>query len=135
METKNLTIGERIRYRRKNLKHTQRSLAKALKISHVSVSQWERGDSEPTGKNLLPSVKYCNAHQHGFYLAMKTSNQHHLLRSQLPYPPKELELLELFNALPESEQDTQLAEMRARVKNFNKLFEELLKARQRTNKR
>ncbi|ENC4844274.1 TPA: DNA-binding transcriptional dual regulator DicA, partial [Escherichia coli] len=49
--------------------------------------------------------------------------------------PKELELLELFNALPESEQDTQLAEMRARVKNFNKLFEELLKARQRTNKR
>lgn len=30
--------------------------------------------------------------------------------------PKELELLELFNALPESEQDTQLAEMRARVK-------------------
>ncbi|HCQ6891029.1 TPA: DNA-binding transcriptional dual regulator DicA, partial [Escherichia coli] len=50
METKNLTIGERIRYRRKNLKHTQRSLAKALKISHVSVSQWERDDSEPTGK-------------------------------------------------------------------------------------
>ncbi|MFA8048069.1 transcriptional regulator, partial [Escherichia coli] len=30
METKNLTIGERIRYRRKNLKHTQSSLAKAL---------------------------------------------------------------------------------------------------------
>ncbi|EGM8417359.1 transcriptional regulator, partial [Escherichia coli] len=25
MDTKNLTIGERIRYRRKNLKHTQRS--------------------------------------------------------------------------------------------------------------
>ena len=81
MDTKNLTIGERIRYRRKNLKHTQRSLAKALKISHVSVSQWERDDSEPTGK---PSAKYCNAHQHGFYLAMKTSNQHHLLRSRLP---------------------------------------------------
>ncbi|EPW5983615.1 helix-turn-helix domain-containing protein, partial [Escherichia coli] len=52
MDTKNLTIGERIRYRRKNLKYTQRSLAKALKISHVSVSQWERDDSEPTGKNL-----------------------------------------------------------------------------------
>ncbi|MCA7566891.1 transcriptional regulator, partial [Escherichia coli] len=27
MDTKNLTIGERIRYRRKNLKYTQRSLA------------------------------------------------------------------------------------------------------------
>ncbi|WP_148723575.1 helix-turn-helix domain-containing protein, partial [Escherichia coli] len=57
MDTKNLTIGERIRYRRKNLKYTQRSLAKALKISHVSVSQWERDDSEPTGKNLFALSK------------------------------------------------------------------------------
>ena len=62
MDTKNLTIGERIRYRRKNLKYTQRSLAKALKISHVSVSQWERDDSEPTGKNLfaLSNVLQCS---------------------------------------------------------------------------
>ncbi|MCT7004540.1 helix-turn-helix domain-containing protein, partial [Salmonella enterica subsp. enterica serovar Carrau] len=40
------TIGERIRARRKALKLTQKSLAKALKLSDVSISQWERDDSE-----------------------------------------------------------------------------------------
>ena len=131
METKNLTIGERIRYRRKNLKHTQRSLAKALKISHVSVSQWERGDSEPTGKNLFALSKVLQWILFGDEDKQPTPP----VEKPVALSPKELELLELFNALPESEQDTQLAEMRARVKNFNKLFEELLKARQRTNKR
>ncbi|EFX7068661.1 transcriptional regulator, partial [Shigella sonnei] len=42
------------------------------------------------------------------------------------------ELLQLFDALPESEQKALLSEMRARVENFNKLFEELLKARKRS---
>ena len=135
METKNLTIGERIRYRRKNLKHTQRSLAKALKISHVSVSQWARGDSEPTGKNLFALSKVLQCSPTWILFGDEDKQPTPPVEKPVALSPKELELLELFNALPESEQDTQLAEMRARVKNFNKLFEELLKARQRTNKR
>ena len=87
------------------------------------------------GRTFLPSVKYCNAHQHGFYFGDEDKQPTPPVEKPVALSPKELELLELFNALPESEQDTQLAEMRARVKNFNKLFEELLKARQRTNKR
>ena len=39
-------------------------------------------------------------------------------------------MLRLFHALPESEQEAQLAEIRARVENFNTPFTELLKARQ-----
>ncbi|WP_139156488.1 helix-turn-helix domain-containing protein, partial [Enterobacter hormaechei] len=45
--------GERIRARRKDLKLTQRALAKLVNVAHVTISQWETGDSEPGGKNLF----------------------------------------------------------------------------------
>lgn len=132
MEMKNCTIGERIKARRKDLKHTQRTLAKALKISHVSVSQWERDDSEPSGKNLfsLSKVLQCSPTWILYGDEDKTPD------APVSVPPaldeRQQELIELFNALPESEQNAQLAQMRARVDNFNKLFEEMLKARQRS---
>lgn len=132
MEMKNCTIGERIKARRKDLKHTQRTLAKALKISHVSVSQWERDDSEPSGKNLfsLSKVLQCSPTWILYGDEDKTPD------APVDAPPaldeRQQELVELFNALPESEQNAQLAQLRARVDNFNKLFEEMLKARQRS---
>ncbi|EBS6311381.1 helix-turn-helix domain-containing protein [Salmonella enterica subsp. enterica serovar Millesi] len=132
MEMKNCTIGERIKARRKDLKHTQRTLAKALKISHVSVSQWERDDSEPSGKNLfsLSKVLQCSPTWILYGDEDKTPD------APVDVPPaldeRQQELVELFNALPESEQNAQLAQLRARVDNFNKLFEEMLKARQRS---
>ncbi|MGK0736958.1 LexA family protein [Yokenella regensburgei] len=46
------TTGSRIRERRKALKLTQVQVAKRVGVSHVSLSQWERGDTEPRGSNL-----------------------------------------------------------------------------------
>ncbi|EPD6700934.1 helix-turn-helix domain-containing protein [Cronobacter dublinensis] len=133
---KNLSIGERIRARRTEMNYTQRTLAKALKISHVSVSQWERDDSEPTGKNLFALSK-----------ALRCSPTWILFGDdeREPQPPSEekqqilnerhKELIDLFDALPASEQQAQLEELRARVDNFNKLFEEMLLARQRSSQK
>ncbi|WP_373326915.1 helix-turn-helix domain-containing protein [Cronobacter turicensis] len=133
---KNLSIGERIRARRTEMNYTQRTLAKALKISHVSVSQWERDDSEPTGKNLFALSK-----------ALRCSPTWILFGDdeREPSPPSEekqqilderhKELIDLFDALPASEQQAQLDELRARVDNFNKLFEEMLLARQRSSQK
>ncbi|EPN1928987.1 helix-turn-helix domain-containing protein [Cronobacter dublinensis] len=133
---KNLSIGERIRARRTEMNYTQRTLAKALKISHVSVSQWERDDSEPTGKNLFALSK-----------ALRCSPTWILFGDdeREPLPPSEekqqilnerhKELIDLFDALPASEQQAQLEELRARVDNFNKLFEEMLLARQRSSQK
>ncbi len=132
---KQLTIGERIRSRRKEMNLTQRDLAKALRISHVSVSQWERDDSEPTGKNLfaLSKALQCLPTWVLFGDDDKTpeapSEPLHT-----PLDAKQQEMLDLFNALPESEQDAQISEMRARVENFNRLFDELLEARKRIQK-
>ncbi|EGT4507609.1 helix-turn-helix domain-containing protein [Cronobacter dublinensis] len=136
MDMKNLSIGERIRARRTEMNYTQRTLAKALKISHVSVSQWERDDSEPTGKNLFALSK-----------ALRCSPTWILFGDdeREPLPPSEekqqilderhKELIDLFDALPASEQQAQLEELRARVDNFNKLFEEMLLARQRSSQK
>lgn len=43
--------------------------------------------------------------------------------------PNHKKLIKLFNALPSSKQKALLSKMRAKVKNFNKLFKKMLKAR------
>ncbi len=47
------TIGERIFALRKGLKLSQKDIAIAIDVSHVSVSQWESSDSHPNGSNLM----------------------------------------------------------------------------------
>ncbi|EPK3183993.1 helix-turn-helix domain-containing protein [Enterobacter kobei] len=131
----NLTIGERIRARRKELKFTQRTLAKALKISHVSVSQWERDDSEPTGKNLFALTKVLQCTPTWILFGDDSRTPEPPVFTDAPLDERQTELLDLFNALPESEQEALLGEMRGRVENFNKLFEEMLIARRRTQKK
>ncbi|MCZ5652581.1 transcriptional regulator [Escherichia coli] len=109
METKNLTIGERIRYRRKTSNTPKGLFAKApenLPCVCITMGTW--GDSEPTGKNLfaLSKVLQCSP----TWILFGDEDKQPTLPVEKPaaFILKELELLELFNALPESEQDTQL---------------------------
>lgn len=131
--TKN-TIGERIRARRKELKLTQKSLAKALKLSDVSISQWERDDSEPTGKNLFALTTVLKCSPTWILYGDEDKAPEEITDQPVVLDEKKQELLDLFDALPESEQDALLMQVRSRVENFNKLFEELLKARKRSKK-
>ncbi|EOW6510832.1 helix-turn-helix domain-containing protein [Cronobacter malonaticus] len=135
MTIPHMTIGERIRTRRKDLGLTQKSLAKALKISDVSVSQWERDTSEPTGKNLhaLCKVLRCTAAWILFGDETKAPEEPGTQLIQLD--EREQELLNLFNAITDTEQTQFLNELRARVINNQKLLEELLKAKKRSQKK
>lgn len=130
----NKTFGSRLLARRKQLKLSQAALGKLVKVAHVTISQWERDETQPAGKRLfsLSQALQCSP----TWLLFGDDDKH-------PAEPieqaKELtedqhELLSLYDALPESEQSALLGEMRARVENFNKLFEEMLKARKRTSK-
>ena len=47
------TLSERIKSQRKNLKLTQGDIAKKIGISRVSYTQWELGETNPKGENLL----------------------------------------------------------------------------------
>jgi phage repressor protein C with HTH and peptisase S24 domain len=46
-------LGDRIKRRRKELKLTQKSVAKALNITPSSITQWELGMNTPKGINLI----------------------------------------------------------------------------------
>ncbi|WP_284973176.1 MULTISPECIES: LexA family protein [Atlantibacter] len=51
------TMGDRIQARRKELKINQATLGKMVGVSNVAISQWERGETEPRGDNLLSLAK------------------------------------------------------------------------------
>lgn len=130
------TLSDRIAARRKELGLTQQQLADLVKKSSVSVFKWESGQTEPKGKSLF-----------ALSTALRCSPTWLLFgdEEQIPTPveslPTELDerqqrLLDLFDSLPESEKESYLNELEARVENFNRLFEELLKVRKsQTNKK
>lgn len=130
------TLGQRVLARRKELGLTQREAAKRTKVAHVTISQWERDETQPAGTRLFALAKalQCTPTWLMFGDEEQTPEP-----ASLPLSPelsdKHRELIDLFDSLPESEQDTQLSELRARVENFNKLFEEMLKARKNKSRK
>lgn len=136
MKTKD-SFGQRALARRKELKLTQREAAKLAGVAHVTISQWERDETKPVGDRLFSLAKALSCTP--TWLLFGDEEQSPTpADAMLPAPQltdKHQELIDLFDSLPESEQEAQLQQMRARVKNFNKLFDELLKARQRQSKK
>ncbi|MFZ4219175.1 helix-turn-helix domain-containing protein [Enterobacter ludwigii] len=127
---KNTTkMSDRIVTRRTELGLTQRGLAKLVGLSSVSIMKWENGQNEPSGKNLfaLSEALKCSP----AWLLFGDEDKTPTPADQLPadLDSQQLQLLDLFSQLPESEKSHVINEMSARVENFNKLFEELLKAR------
>lgn len=51
------TLGDRIRERRKDLKLTQAAVGKAIGVSSVSVTLWEKDETAPKGSNLFSLAK------------------------------------------------------------------------------
>jgi len=127
------TFGERLLKRRKELKLSQAALGKMAKVAHVTISQWERNETQPTGKRMfaLSSALQCTP------AWLLFGDEEHVPQIPVISPPQQeltpiqKELLELFDALPSSEQQAQIAELRARVENNERLFHELLQARKR----
>lgn len=135
---KNLnSLGQRALARRKELKLTQREAAKLAGVAHVTISQWERDETQPVGTRLFSLAKALSCTPTWLLFGDEQQNPvpANELLSTTQLTDKHRELIDLFDSLPESEQEAQLQEMRARVQNFNKLFEELLQARQRQTKK
>ncbi|EKS6403300.1 helix-turn-helix domain-containing protein [Enterobacter hormaechei] len=131
------SLGQRILARRKELKLTQREAAKLAGVAHVTISQWERDETQPVGARLFALAKALSCTP--TWLMFGDDDQAPVPAEDIQLAPqlseKHRELIDLYDSLPESEQEAQLEQLRARVKNFNKLFEELLKARQRQSKK
>ncbi|ANO90443.1 helix-turn-helix domain-containing protein [Escherichia coli] len=124
-----MEISERITMRRKELGLTKLALAKTLGLSGVSILKWENGQNEPSGKNLfaLSDALKCSP----AWLLFGDEDKSPTPVDELPteLDEQQTQLLSLFNQLPDSEKTILINEISARVENFNKLFEELLRVR------
>lgn len=125
--------GERIRARRKELKLTQRALAKIARVSHVTISQWETGDSEPGGKNLFALSKALQCSPTWILFGDENMSPEEPIELPRQLDERQQELLDLFDQLPESEQVKQLSSLRLVVDDCNKFFNEMLKKRKMKN--
>ncbi|OAT15284.1 Cro/C1 family helix-turn-helix protein [Buttiauxella gaviniae ATCC 51604] len=130
-----MTLGQRIRQRRKDIGLSQSKLSKAAGVSDSSISLWESDTTAPRGENLhkLASVLQCSPTWILFGDEDKAPGEPVAQDEQLQISDEERELLQLYRSLPESEQQAQIQNLRARVSNFNRLFNELLEARKRSN--
>lgn len=128
-----ITLGQRIRQRRKQIGLSQSKLSKAAGVSDSSISLWESDTTAPRGENLhkLATILQCSPTWILFGDEDKTPVDPLSPDTQLQMTDEERELLHLFRSLPESEQQAQMQNLRARVKNFNRLFNEMLEARKR----
>ncbi|MGS5311362.1 helix-turn-helix domain-containing protein [Escherichia coli] len=122
-------MSERITMRRKELGLTKLALAKMLGLSGVSILKWENGQNEPSGKNLfaLSDALKCSP----TWLLFGDEDSSPTPVDELPteLDEQQTQLLSLFNQLPDSEKTNLINEISARVENFNRLFEELLRVR------
>ncbi|MBL5924989.1 helix-turn-helix domain-containing protein [Enterobacter asburiae] len=127
-----LTPGQRIKQRRRDVGLSQSKLSKASGVSGSSISLWESDTTAPRGENLhrLASALQCSPTWILFGDEDKAPEEPEEPAIK-PISDEEAELLKLFRSLPASEQQAQIQNLRARVKNFNKLFDELLEARKR----
>lgn len=130
-----MTLGQRIKQRRKEVGLSQSRLSKAAGVSDSSISLWESDTTAPRGQNLhkLASALQCSPTWILFGDEDKAPSTPIEPSEQSQINEEERELLQLYRSLPESEQQAQLQNLRARVKNFNRLFNELLEARKRSN--
>lgn len=126
------TPGDRIKLRRKEMKYTQRSLAQVVKVSHVTISQWESCDSTPGGKNLFALAEALRCSPTWILYGDENQAPEPADKPPVPLSDTEIELLKLFSALPESEKERHMIDLRLKVEGFNRLFEELLTARKKT---
>ncbi|HHA2246065.1 helix-turn-helix domain-containing protein [Enterobacter ludwigii] len=128
-----ITLGQRIRQRRKQIGLSQNKLSKAAGVSDSSISLWESDTTAPRGENLhkLAVILQCSPTWILFGDEDKTPEEPLSPSDQQKMTDEERELLHLFRSLPESEQQAQMQNLRARVKNFNRLFNEMLEARKR----
>lgn len=136
----NETFGSRLLRRRKELNLSQAALGKLAKVAHVTISQWERDETQPAGKRLFALAKVLQC-EPAWLMFGDSDKKPEVFDTSLAdqvkndLSPVHQELLDLFDSLPSSEQEAQLNELRARVENFNRLFEELLQARKKNRKK
>lgn len=132
------SAGERIRLRRKELKLTQQALSRVVGVSHVAISQWERGETDPSGENLLALAKALRCQPGYLVYGSTVDGSQDVISREIPEPidleDEELErekqmLLDMFTSLPSTDRKKFLKEISDRKNEIDLIVEEVLARR------
>lgn len=115
---------------------TQKELSKAAGVSESSISFWESDATAPRGGNLhrLADVLQCSPTWLLFGDEDVKPGEPRSMASTASLTDEEKEILRLYKSLPRSEQEIFFSDLKNKADEFNKLFTELLEARQRLQK-
>ncbi|MCB1619587.1 MAG: helix-turn-helix domain-containing protein [Thiothrix sp.] len=118
-----MDIGSRIRQRRKELKLTQKELARRVGVTDAAVSNWESGKNELSGDSLvLVSAELLVS---PVWLQTGKGSKEQSAPRQLS--PREAAVLDLYNALLEEQQDDMFRALEAQKHENETLWAKLSK--------
>lgn len=131
LNMKEMTLGQRIKQRRKQIGISQKGLSKAIGVSDSSISLWESDHTAPRGENLheLASALQCSPTWILFGDQDKNPESPRQLNDIQQLTEDEMEMLRLYRVLPGSEREAQMSNMKARVKNHIRRLNALLEGR------
>lgn len=130
-----MTLGQRIKQRRKQVGLSQKELSKAVGVSDSSISLWESDHTAPRGENLhtLASILQCSPTWVLYGDNDKSPDAPRQLDSTQQLTEDEMEMLRLYRVLPDLEKSAQMSGMKARVKNYIRRLNSMLDDRKDEN--
>lgn len=126
-----VSLGQRIRERRKQLKMSQSALSKAAGVSYSSISLWENDNTAPRGENLhkLARSLQCSPTWILYGDTDKVPATPHQPSEFDTLTDDERELLSMYRYLSATEQKAFFDSLKARLKNFSRSLTAHLEAR------
>ncbi len=118
-----MKLDEWLKAARVHAKLSQEALGEALGRTKANISSWEKGRHTPSIEQLLKISQITN-----YALPPEITGYSNVEEVPLTNP-REKVLLDLFAALPKSEQEELIRILEEKKKKYDKLFEELLVAR------
>lgn len=119
------TIGQRIKERRKELKLTQRALAKLVNVAHVTISQWENDQTSPKGDNLFQLSDALGKDPAWVQRGSETGESESTIGAVV-LTPMQRQLIDLFDRLPISARQNHIDALRDAVEGYDKLFNDIV---------
>ncbi|HCM9243510.1 TPA: helix-turn-helix domain-containing protein [Enterobacter bugandensis] len=128
-----VSLGQRIRERRKQLKMSQSALSKAAGVSYSSISLWENDNTAPRGENLhnLARSLQCSPTWILYGDADKAPAPAQQPTEFETLSDDERELLSMYRYLSATEQKSFFNSLKARLKNFSRSLTAHLESREK----
>lgn len=127
MKTLDITTYRINRLLRENA-WSQSELAQKLGVTQQTIQKWVKGKSSPSMENIDKLVEITDLPSHWFMLPPDEGDQI-VTPDSMKIGPKQLDLLQTFNAFPEEDQELMLREMKEKKETMDKTVERWLAAK------